>query len=47
MDEDFVAEIKRLYESNKALAKKQINEALSSLTKKIEQKKEELYKEVL
>ena len=47
MDEDFSAYIKSQYASKITQAKKQINEALSNLSKKIEQKKQELYKEVL
>lgn len=47
MDEDIVLPIKRLYDSKKNLVKQQINDAISSLLKRIEQKREELYKEVL
>ncbi|MDH5811904.1 MAG: hypothetical protein QXZ28_00210 [Candidatus Methanomethylicaceae archaeon] len=47
MGDDFNTRIKNLYESKRAEIKKEINNTLLSLSKRIDQKKDELYKEVL
>lgn len=47
MDDVFIARIKSLYDSKRSEIKNEINNSLLSLSKRIEQKKDELYKEVL
>jgi hypothetical protein len=47
MGDDFVERIKFMYESKKSEIKKEINESLIKLSKRIEERKDEIYKEVL
>jgi len=47
MVDDFINRIKNMYESKRSQMKKEVNDALLNVSKRIEQKKEELYKEVL
>lgn len=47
MDDVFITRIKSLYDSKRSEIKNKINNSLLSLSKRIEQKKDELYKEVL
>lgn len=47
MDDVFITRIKSLYDSKRSEIKNEINNSLLSISKRIEQKKDELYKEVL
>lgn len=47
MSDDFTTRIKSIYETKRIQTKKEINDALIDFSKKIEKRKEELYKEVL
>ncbi len=47
MNDELTIRVKSMYETKRAQTKKEINNALTDFSKKIEKRKEELYKEVL